>query len=117
MLEKLSGNVYGLGDSRAFDMLKGILDLASRKVSRERFLFLDVKEENNPRSSFDINVYSANLQLKDAYPLLLGLSQHYSIPEERFQKLYEAVKGHILGHIAGGIDRKGRDFFTLYFGE
>jgi len=117
MLKKLSGNVYGLEGSSTFDMLKGILDLASRKVSQERFLFLDVKEENNPRSSFDINVYSANLQLKDAYPLLLGLSRHYLIPEERFQNLYEAVKGHILGHIAGGIDRKGRDFFTLYFGE
>jgi hypothetical protein len=98
-------------------MLKGILELASRKVSQERFLFLDVKEEDHPRSSFDLNVYSANLHLKEVYPFLLGISRHYSIPEERFQNLYEAVKGHILGHIAGGTDRKGRDFLTLYFGE
>jgi hypothetical protein len=117
MLERLSENFYGRKGSSPFDMLKGILELASRKVSQERFLFLDVKEEDNPRSSFDLNVYSANLHLKEVYPFLLGISRHYSIPEERFQKLYEAVKGHILGHIAGGTDRKGRDFFTLYFGE
>jgi hypothetical protein len=27
------------------------------------------------------------------------------------------VESHILGHIAGGIDRHGRDFLTIYFGE
>jgi hypothetical protein len=117
MLERLSENFYGREGRSPFDMLKGILELASRKVSQERFHYLDVKEENNPRSSFDINVYSANLQLKDIHPFLLGISRHYSISEERFHSLYERVKGYILGHIAGGINRKGRDFLTLYFGE
>jgi hypothetical protein len=117
MLRRMSENFYGREGRSPFDILKGILELALRKVSQERFHYLDVKEENNPRSSFDINVYSANLQLKDVHPFLLGISRHYSISEERFHSLYERVKGHILGHIAGGINRKGRDFLTLYFGE
>jgi hypothetical protein len=117
LLERLSQDFYGRDGRSPFDMLKGILELASRKVSQERFHYLDVKEESNPRASFDINVYGANLRLKDVYSFLLGISRHFSIPEERFQNWYEPAKGHILGHIAGGLDRKGRDFITLYFGE
>lgn len=117
LLKRLSGDFYGLEGAGPFNMVKGILELASNKVSQDRFLYLDVKEENHPRSSFDINVYRANLRLRDVYPFLLGMGRHYSISEERFHALYEPVKEHILGHIAGGIDRDGRDFFTLYFGE
>lgn len=116
-LERLSDDFYGDKAGSPFEIVKGILDLASSKVSKERFLYLDVKEENNPRSSFDINVYSANLQLKEVYPFLLDMCRHYSIPEEEFHKLYEPAKTHILGHLAGGTDRQGRDFLTIYFGE
>lgn len=91
--------------------------MASSKVDKERFLYLDVKEENNPRSSFDINVYGANLQLQEVDPFLMSTCRHYSIPEEQFHKLYEPAKSHILGHLAGSINRKGKDFFTIYYGE
>jgi hypothetical protein len=117
VLERLSGSFYGPEGRNPFDMVKGILELASSKVTEERFHYLDVKEEGNPRSSFDINVYSANLQLKEIDSFLLGVSRHFSISEERFQSWHEPVKGNILGHLAGGLDRKGRDFITLYFGE
>jgi len=75
-----------------------------------------VNEENNPRSSFDLNVYSANLRMKEVYPFLVQMCRHYSIPDETFQALYEQVKDMIFGHLAGGIDRKGKDFLTVYFG-
>lgn len=117
MLERLSDDFYGEKVTSPFDMVKGILDLASSKVSQERFLYLDVKEEYNPRSSFDINVYSANLQFEEAYPFLLGICRHYSISEEQFRDLFEPRKTHILGHLAGGVDGQGRDFLTIYFGE
>ena len=117
MQERLSDDFYGDKAGGPFEIVKGILDLASSKVSKERFLYLDVKEENNPRSSFDINVYGANLQLQEVYPFLLDMCRHYSIPEEQFHKLYEPVKTHIFGHLAGGMDRQGRDFLTIYFGE
>ncbi len=47
----------------------------------------------------------------------MSICRHYSIPEEQFHKLYEPAKSHILEHLAGGIDRQGRDFFTIYYGE
>jgi len=62
-------------------------------------------------------VYGANLELQEVYPFLLDMCRHYSIPEEQFHNLYEPTKTQILGHLAGGIDREGRDFFTIYFGE
>ena len=117
MQERLSEDFYGGKAGGTFEIVKGILDLASSKVSKERFLYLDVKEEHNPRSSFDINVYGANLQLQEIYSFLLDMCRHYSIPEKQFLNSYEPAKTQILGHLAGGTDREGRDFFTIYYGE
>jgi hypothetical protein len=117
ILKRLSEDFYGDKAHSAFEIVKAILDLASNRVNRERFLYLDVKEENNPRSSFDINVYRANLRLEAVYPFLLGMCQHYSISEEQFRDLFEPRKTHVLGHLAGGVDGQGRDFLTIYFGE
>jgi hypothetical protein len=117
MLERLSSGLYEDEDGSPYKIVKGILDLASSKVGSDKLLFLGVGEENNPRNSFDINLYRANLQMKDVYPFLLQMCRFYSIPEKRFHRLYDPIKKHIFGHIAGGIDRKGKDFLTLYYGE
>jgi hypothetical protein len=117
MLERLSSGLYKDKDSSRYAIVKGILELASGKVGNDKFLFLGVDEENNPRNSFDINLYRANLQIKDIYPFLLEMCRFYSISEKRFHELFEPIKTQIFGHIAGGIDRKGKDFFTIYFGE
>lgn len=117
ILERLSEDFYGDKAHSAFEIVKGILDLASNRVNQKRFLYLDVKEENNPRSSFDINVYRANLRLEGVFPFLLDMCRHYSIPEEQFRDLFEPRKTHVLGHLAGGVDGQGRDFLTIYFGE
>ncbi len=115
--EKLSGTFYRGHERTAFDIVNGIVELGSRKVGRDKFLFLEVNEENNPRSSFDINLYGANLRLEEVYPFFLEMCQHYTIPVEQFHNLYEPVRTRTLGHIAGGLDRKGKDFLTVYFGE
>lgn len=117
MQAKLSQDFYGGATGGPFQIVKGILDLASRKAERQRFLYLDVKEENNPRSSFDINVYGANLQLQEVHHFLLDICRHYSIPEKQFVPFYDSAKTHILGHLAGGMNKEGRDFLTIYYGE
>jgi hypothetical protein len=99
-----------------YGITKGILEVASRKIPHQDILYLEVTEEENPRSSFDINVYKANLQLKDLYPSLSKMCKHYSIPLERFQKLYDRVKTKAFGHLSGGISRIGVDFLTVYYG-
>jgi hypothetical protein len=117
MQAKLTADFYRNRAESPFEIIKGILDAASSRAAGGRFLFLDVKEENNPRSSFDINLYGANLQLQEIHPFLLELCRRYSIPETQFLSFYDPAKTHILGHLAGGMDREGRDIITLYYGE
>jgi hypothetical protein len=117
ILERLSGTFYQGHEGKPFDIVRGIVELGSRKVGPDKFLFLEVNEENNPRSSFDINLYGANLRLEEAYCFFLEMCRHYEIPDEQFHDLYEPVRTRTLGHIAGGLDRKGKDFLTVYFGE
>ena len=116
ILERLSRDVYANHRRNPFDIVKGILDSASSKAGEDKFLYLSVHEEGNLRNSFDINLYRAKLRIEDIYPLLLDLCRFYSISMEPFRDLYDGIKAQTLGHIAGGVDRKGKDFLTLYFG-
>jgi len=95
---------------------KDILGIAMRRIPHNDILYLEVTEEGNPRKSFDINIYKANLQLSELYPFLLEMCQLYSIPQEQFHTLYESVKHRIFGHLSGGIDREGMSFVTVYYG-
>jgi hypothetical protein len=63
MLERLSNDIYRDKAGSPFEIVKGILDLASSKVSRGRFLYLDVKEENNPRSVGTIRFLRSNFTI------------------------------------------------------
>jgi len=101
----------------SFDIARGMVELASSRIAEGEFLYVEVDEENNPRKSFDINLYRAKLQLTELYPLLLKMCHHYSTGSEEFRLLYESVKTQIFGHLSGGIDREGRDFLTVYFRE
>jgi len=116
ILERLD-DFYKDKNSSPLEIVRGILTLAASRVGTEKFLYLDVKEENNPRSSFDINLYAANLRIKEVYSFFLEMCRHYSIPSEQFNNLYESMKTQIFGHLAGGLDREGRDFLTIYFGK
>ena len=94
----------------------GIIDQASARISHNDIQYLEVTEEDNPRKSFDINIYKAQLRVRDLYPLLLKTMKHYAIPLEKFQPFYETIKTNRFGHLAGGIDREDRDFLTMYHG-
>jgi hypothetical protein len=100
----------------AVDTAKGILISASAGAPEKGIRYLEVSEEGNPRRSFDINLYKAGLPLEHFYPFLSDLCRHYAIPLEQFQSLYDTIRIKTLGHLSGGIDREGKDFFTVYFG-
>jgi hypothetical protein len=99
-----------------FEITNGILEIASRKIPHQDMLYLEVTEEGNPRRSFDINVYRANLSLADLSPLLSKMCQHYSIPIEAFRNFYDRVENKAFGHLSGGISRSNVDFLTVYYG-
>lgn len=116
MLERLS-TAYENDRHRAlFEIVKGLLRFASSKVAHDEIRYLEVAEENTPRKSFDINVYNAKLLLKQIYPLLQKIYQHYSIPAADFHALYNQFRTKTMGHLSGGIGRDGKDFLTVYYG-
>jgi hypothetical protein len=94
---------------------KEILDIALARTASHNILYLEVSEGNNPRRSFDMNMYRAKIPLKDLHHLLSKMCQNYSIPTEEFDKLYEKIDDKMLGHVSGGIDRQGQDFLTIYY--
>ena len=94
------------GRTKPWEIAKHFLDLVSSRVAHDKIIYLDVTGENSQRRSFDINAYKAELQLKEIYPLLLKIYQHYSIPADKFHELYNSVRTKRFGHLSGGIDRE-----------
>ncbi len=80
-------------------------------------LYFEATEEGNPRKSFDVNVYRANLKVAEVYPLLVRIARHYAVDSQAVEEVYEGIRDQVLGHLSGGVDREGRDFLTIYFSE
>lgn len=85
---------------------------ASRAPSLQ---YLEVHEDGG-RHSFDLNLYPAELHLRDITPHLLRLRDVYGIRPGQFQALLDQVRPRVLGHLAGGVHRDGRDFINVYYG-
>lgn len=92
------------------------LELAGARVGAEKLQYLEVREDDTGRSSFDLNVYEADLQMKDLQPQLNNLRDHFDVKPGSFQAIYDQIRQHSLGHIAGGVHRNGEEFFNLYHG-
>jgi hypothetical protein len=116
MLERLV-TFYSGDQGGPFSLVKSVFRIAATRTDPRGFLYFEASEPNNPRSSFDINMYQADLRLGELYPLLLQICWHYGIPYDEFNKHYEPIKTQKFGHLTGGVDREGRDFLTVYFGE
>lgn len=108
-------NIYSSHADRAsFEAALGIIELAAARTG-EPLMYLEVSEQNNPRSSFDINLHDAGLGLKDIEHWLTAMRMHYSIPFDRFERMLAPIGAEKLGHLSGGINREGRDFLTVYY--
>lgn len=73
------------------------------------FLYLEVEEEGNPRKSCDVNFYDAELYVSDIADLLEQAIRHYSLPEEKFREITDDFGAKLLGHVSGGMYRRGND--------
>lgn len=115
LLKKVDG-MYG--DQKENDVVrniaKAIITQAAEKVSTTELLFVEVREENSPRLSFDINLYETGMRIRDLQPMLLELSQHFVIDAEEFAELMKRTEDDLAGHLSGGTDRNGNAFLTTY---
>lgn len=98
-----------------FAIADEFLKLAMPRV-KDDFHYLEVTEAGNPRKSFDVNLYGASLTIGDIRPLLLRLAERYSLSVQEFSGSLDSIQRMRFGHLTAGIDREGRDFFTIHFG-
>jgi hypothetical protein len=117
MMRQASRFLYRNAEKKPERIVNGILEMASYKAAPNEFQYFEAGEADNQRKSFSINLYWAGLRMMEIYPFLLEMAHYYSVPTGDFLRVYDAVKTQILGNLAGGIDREGRDFLTLYFSE
>jgi hypothetical protein len=96
-------------------IVDGLVELAATRCGDGAFKYLEVREEDSLRVSFDLNLYAAQIRLQEIWPLLSTTGQHYAIPVEPFARLYDLVGDKLFGHLSGGIDRRGEGFFTVYY--
>ena len=97
-------------------LARTVLDAAAPRLPPERLLYLEVVEAGQPRKSFDLNLYDAQLTVRELQPVLFAMRDHFAVRAGQFQALYDQIKSKRLGHVAGGIHRNGEPFFNVYFG-
>ena len=113
---RLERHVYGGAEESSRDIAQSVLELAAGRTAPEQLQYLEVQEPGNGRRSFDLNLYNARLVVKDVQAQLYRMRDRYGVRPGQFQALYDQIKGKVLGHLAGGVHRDGRDFFNLYYG-
>ena len=73
-------------------IVRQIVSSASTRMADEDIFFLEVEEENNPRHSFDINIYDAELTLGEIQSLLWQAGKHFLLTDDRLNRLIHCVE-------------------------
>lgn len=101
---------------RALGCALGLVSRVAPFAERGRLLMMEVEEEGNPRRSCDLNVYDAGLPLGGISDLIAAAARDFAVPEGRARDAFGRARERRLGHLSAGIDRKGDEFVTLYYG-
>jgi hypothetical protein len=117
MLARIAASHYPGADGGALAVVRGVVAVASGKARTRGFPYLEVSEPGTPRASFDVNVYRAELKVSDVQPQLAATCRHFAIPPAAIAPVYATMRDAVFGHVAGGTDRDGGEFLTVYFEE
>jgi len=95
---------------------EAVIGLVSERIEPRDVQYVEVTEEGNPRKSFDINMYKAGVRIMELMPFLMRMAEYYGLDMQDFRLFCERIRSKKFGHLAGGVDREGRDFMTVYYG-
>lgn len=113
---KRVGELFASNDRAPSVFVRQMIEKSERDIPADELLMLEVTEEGNPRSSFDLKFYDAEWTLISLETELAALFSHFQLPQALHQRLMQQCGDRILGHLSGGIGRDGAEFITLYFG-
>lgn len=89
-----------------------------RQALRQRpdvpLIYLEATEHNNPRRSFDVNLYKTGARLSALAEPLEAVLLHFGIAAQDWEPFWHRAQCCALGHLSGGIDRRGNEFISLY---
>jgi len=116
LLQRVAAVYAGQAERTPWHVLCELVAAASRRVPERELLYLDVTEDGTTRKSFDVNFYRAGLKVASVAPFLERLAAHFRLSADVVLDAFAGIHDLRLGHVAGGVDRRGRDFLTIYFG-
>lgn len=97
----------------ALDACLNIVTRAAGKLARPTFVYMEA-DEDGERRSFDLNLYSADIEIGDAAAELAAMTAAFDLAPDCLDTL-NPCRFRILGHLSAGTDRSGRPFVTIYF--
>ena len=115
ILQRMTDIYVGHEDCVSWKVATEIVTFAASRAEPGSFIYLEVLEEDGLRRSFDINLYSAMLTLKEIEPALIRLRNHFAIPTDSFDRLARLTHDKPLGHLSAGISQNGEEFATIYY--
>lgn len=107
------GACYPAPAASGLEPARRIVRQAALREPQAPFLYLEVSEADNPRRSFDINLYKAGLRVGDVAGELRTLAAHFALGGD-FEEVLTEFDARPLGHISGGLDRHGAEFLSVY---
>jgi tryptophan halogenase len=104
------------GAPRALSCILELLARASGRAEADNLFLMQVEEPGNSRHSCDLNLYQADLHVRDIADVLGALGTELAVPREDMVTFIDRCSALALGHIAGGLGRDGAEFVTVYYG-
>ena len=111
-LPALGQDAGGVFTSR---LAETVLDLVETEGSGFAH-FLEVREEDSPRVSFDLNLYATGLTVGDLAGIIEPAFSQLAVPAAEIGGFLAEHGAEPLGHLAAGVGRRGDPFVTVYFG-
>jgi hypothetical protein len=78
---------------------------------------MEVNEDGNNRSSFELRLDNTGLLVQDLQLHLQQIGHCLAAPDRQFQALYQDIGSERVTRAASGIHRDGQPFLTLYYGN
>jgi tryptophan 7-halogenase len=113
---KLKALVPASEAPRALGCALSLLSRVAALADSGELLMMEVEEPGNPRRSCDLNVYDAELRVRDVADLIERAVKDFAVPESRAIAVFGRARELALGHLSAGIGRDGQEFVTIYYG-
>lgn len=105
-----------VGSQPGTDAIQRIVECALQRLPADELMWLDIEEPGNQRRSLDFNLYDTGLMLQEIQSIIMPLADHFRITQPELENWFDSNGRKALGHIAGGLNREGEPFITVYFG-